>query len=55
MIAFFRNPWFFKPQHRVGNKPIDWNARLQASLRPDPDHLKRRQSAKRGWVKRRGG
>jgi hypothetical protein len=35
---------------------IDWNARLEASLRPDPQYLNRRQAARKGWAtrKRRG-
>jgi hypothetical protein len=33
----------------------DWNARLAASLKPDPKYLARRDAGKRGWATRRRG
>lgn len=37
------------------HNPINWNARLTASLRPDPQYLQRRRAAKAGWITRKGG
>jgi hypothetical protein len=37
-----------------GPEAVDWNARLAASLRPNPQYLKRRRAAQLGWRTRRG-
>jgi hypothetical protein len=37
-----------------GPEAVDWNARLTASLRPNPQYMKRRRAAQLGWRNRRG-
>lgn len=47
LMAILRYPLTGRPQ------PIDWNARLVSSMKPNPDYLRRRSAGKKGWATRK--